>query len=737
MGASAICSIFMVSATMWAQPLIPGGGIFKTSYSANANVGSIVTGPRDAAISTVISVTNGTGSIGISGVSLTGNASLTNIGTGTLTGTLPLTGTSSNLVGTFTITLTTGDKINGTLTVPASALAGTGLTGSAAITGGTGAYAGATGSFPTITGTLQVGLTISITFTGAGTINTSGSGGGGGGASSSPVVTDVLDAASNTKDVAQGSIFIVKGSGLSAAGYTAMSFPLPTTSGGVSVKFAPLGTGAAGGGTSAYLVYLYNLSGVNQIAAVVPSNLAVGTYDVSVTYNGATGVIAGGVKVVQRKPALFTADSTGTGLAVVQNYISAAQLDIDRLTTFSSGGFTFSPARPGQTLIAWATGFGPVSSADNTASPGFDFNANGVNVQVLVGGMSIKPLYAGRAPGLAGADQFNFVLPANVPTGCAVSFQLSMNGVLSNPSFIAIAPDGNSTACVQPGFTTSQLQSYDNGAAYTVGAFSISQFTETLPQTGTVKIDAASGQFTKYTGSQFAGLVQAQAQVTASGACYVIHNTSSTQQTTVTTTGIGLDAGNVTLTGPAGSKLTNQAFTEDPKSYTYSMNLGFEGGGFSLPGSINASIVAGTYTVNGAGGKDVGGFSASMTIGSPLTVTGGLPTVINRSLGQNVSWIGGNSSDLVEIIGSSSSITGSGLSQIVDSWTFVCTTNAGAGSFNVPASVLTQLPASTNGSFFVASGAVSTFSAPLTAGGKIDAGAFVSFVGTGSTPNYQ
>ena len=60
MGASAICSIFMVSATMWAQPLIPGGGIFKTSYSANANVGSIVTGPRDAAISTVISVTNGT-----------------------------------------------------------------------------------------------------------------------------------------------------------------------------------------------------------------------------------------------------------------------------------------------------------------------------------------------------------------------------------------------------------------------------------------------------------------------------------------------------------------------------------------------------------------------------------------------------------------------------------------------------------------------------------------------------
>ncbi len=742
---SAISSILLMSAPVWAQPaFVPGEGFRPVRFTHSKAAPSIAKDPREAVISTTISVTNATGSIGASGVSLSGAASLSGIGDGTLTGNVSLTPSASgNLLGTFVITLNgSGDKINGTLTVPPSALAGGALTGSVSITGGTGAYAGATGSFPNITGALSIGLSVSLTFTGAGTITTGGTGGPSGG--TSPVVSEVLDAASNTKDVAQGSIFIVKGSNLSAAGFAQMGFPLPTTSGGVSIKFAPLGAGASGNGTSAFLVYLYNQGGVNQLAAVVPSTLAVGTYDVAVTYNGVTGVIGGGVKVVQRKPALLTADSTGGGLAVVQNYISATQLDIDRLTTFASSGFTFSPAKPGQTLIAWATGFGPVTGSDNTASPGFDFSANGVNVQVIVGGVSIKPLYAGRAPGLAGADQINFVLPANIPTGCTVSFQVSMNGVLSQNAFIAIAPDGNSTACVQPGFTTSQLQQYDNGASYTLGVFSLSQFSTTVAGQGTVKIDSASGQFVRYTGAQLLGLTQAQSQLSASNACYVQHLVSTTQQNGLTINSTGLDAGNITLNGPSGSGITNKAFTQESKSNTYSINLGFEGGGFTLPGSTPVNLVGGTYTVAGAGGKDVGRFNANVSIGSPLTVTGGLPATVVRAAGLPLSWTGGNASDLVIITGSATNITGSGTNQIFDTWTFVCSTTAGARSFTVPPSILTQLPVTSSnplsgatGSLAVMSGVSSPFTAPLTAGGSIDSGAFTSFVGTLSTPAYQ
>jgi uncharacterized protein (TIGR03437 family) len=568
-----------------------------------------------------------------------------------------------------------------------------------------------------------------MSFTAAGTINTSG----GGGTIGTPVpsITDVLDAGSYTKNIAQGSIFVVKGTNLSASGYTALPFPLPTSSGGVTITFTPATGGA---GTPAYLVYLYNQGGVNQLAALLPSTLAVGNYNVTVNYNG-TASAGFPVQVVQRKLGLITADGSGTGLAVIQNYISAARLDIDRFTTFSSSGYTFSPSYPGQVLIAWGVGMGPVTGGDNTASPGFNFAANGVNVQVIVGGMSITPAYAGRAPGLAGADQINFTLPANVPTGCTVSFQVSVNNVLSNSTFIAIAPSASSGACVQPGYTTQQLSQYDQGAARTTGNFSLMQFTQTQPQVGTVKINSANGQFVKYTGFQLAAMAQNDVQVTTSGACTVIHNvSSSTSPTSGTST--GLDAGAVTLSGPSGSSLNNTAYTQDPKTNAYSIGPSIDGvPGFG--GGASFSLVAGNYAVNGAGGKDIGRFSASVSMGVPLTITGGLPSAVVRSAGLPLNWTGGNASDLVEIFGSSS--TGTGANQTTDTWSFICTTNAGARTFTVPSSVLTQLPASSanGGSLMVISGPFASFTAPLVAGGNIDTGTFIGLVGIGASPAYQ
>jgi hypothetical protein len=147
---------------------------------------------------------------------------------------------------------------------------------------------------------------------------------------------------------------------------------------------------------------------------------------------------------------------------------------------------------------------------------------------------------------------------------------------------------------------------------------------------------------------------------------------------------------------------------------------------------VNGTIVAGTYTLNGAGGKDVGKFTASMTVGSPLTITGGLPSTVTESAGLTLNWTGGNSTDTVEIIGASSA---SGSSNSTE---FICTTTAGQKTFTVPASILTLLPKSTSGSLEVASfGTAGTFSAPLTAGGSINFGSFVGFVGIGATPAYQ
>jgi len=715
---------------------------------------SLATAAQAATVNTTLTV-NGTAAFNSSDTALnvTGTATLTNIGSGgsTASGTFSATvslasvGSSATVAVPFTMTFSAG-TLTGTVTLPASILLGsaTSATGTGVITGGSGSYAGYSGSFPSLSGNGGIGAAgITVTFTGAGTINTTG----GGTVAPTPTITAVLDAASYTASIAQGSIFVVKGTNLSASGFSQLGFPLPTSSSGVQIAFTPASGGSP---TNAYLVYLYNQGGVNQLAAILPSTLAIGNYNVTVTNSGTVSAPFT-VSVVQRKPGVISQDSSGSGLAVIQNYISATELDVDRFTTGAVSGVTISPAKPGQPLIAWATGLGPVTGGDNTASAGFNFEANGANVQVIVGGMSITPVYAGRAPGLAGADQINFTLPANVPTGCTVSFQISVNGVLSTGTFISIAPSASANACVAPGLTTSQLQNLDNGGSLTSGGFELEHFSANIvvPSVGNVTetIASVAGGFTQVTGFQLASYAAVTYQP---GACYVTQSAaagqSTTTTTTVTTSSITyLDAGAVTLNGPSGSNITNAALTES--SDIYSLSISLQAAGITIPpaeaGIPNASIVPGTYTLKGAGGKDVGPFNASLTLGSLLTITGGLPASVTRNSGLTLNWTGGNSTDVVEIFGLSGSSS-------IGTATFGCITTAGAGTFTVPASILNQLPAVTASAITAGTGTgylgvfsspaaagSSLFSAPLTAGGTISNATFLALLGVEATASYQ
>jgi uncharacterized protein (TIGR03437 family) len=581
------------------------------------------------------------------------------------------------------------------------------ISGQVQLTAIAGSAAGTATVTASVTGGYSQTFTLTILPAGPGTVI----------ATAPPAITAVLDAASNTPNIAQGSIFIVKGSNLSASGYTAFSPPRPTASSGVKVTFTPT---AGGSGTDAYLVYLYNQSGVNQLACILPSTVAVGSYNVTVT-NG-TPVSAGfATQVVATKFGLFTQDSSGSGLASVQNYISASVVDLNRLTTGTVGSLTISPAKPGQPVIAYGTGLGAYAAGDNAASA-FDFSKT-LDIQAVVGGVSIPVAYAGLN-GYAGEDQLNFTLPPNVPTGCSVSLQISVNGNFSALTYISIAPDANSTACAAPGFTTTQLQNLDQGGTYTAGGFSLSNLAESVPQLGTETLGSVSGAFTRFTGYQ---LASSPASANP-GACTVYQSTSGQSAVATSSGGTALDAGAITLTGPSGSSLTNAALTET--SNTYSLTTSSSG----LPGMVNGSMVAGTYTLTGAGGKDVGKFTASAAIGSPLTITGGLPSTVTRSAGLTLNWTGGNATDVVQISGSSGlpltgSVTG-----------FNCTATAGQKTFTVPASILNQLPASSAGNGFLSVmsfGTPGAFTAPLTAGGSIDIGSFLGLAGIASEPAYQ
>ncbi len=700
----------------------------------------LVAGAAGAATITTTLTVNASGSFSATGVTATGTASLsgvTNAQNGQFSATLALTpDASGNLSAPFTITFSAG-ALTGKLSIPISIISSAGpVTGSGTITGGTGSFAGWTGTFSSLTGTGSLSTTtgaLTLTFTGPGTINTSG----GGTSTLTPTITAVQDAVAYTSKIAQGSVFIVKGSNLAGTGFNqAQSLPLGTTLGGAKITFTP----ASGGtGTDSYMIYTYNQI---QLAAILPSTVAPGNYNVTVT-NGTAASAAFQTTVVAHNFNLNTSDATGSGRAVIQNFVSASEVDINSFTTGTYAGNTISPAHPGQTLIAYGTGLGPITSPDNVAG-GVDLRSAEA-VLVIVGGEPITPTYWGRyAPG---GDQVNFVLPADVQTGCTVPFQISVNGALSEATFISIAPSATASACVSPNFTLAQLQNFDQGGTYITGGFSMIQLAETVASLGAIKIDSAAGGFTKYTGSQLAAIPPQQTSTITSGSCTIIQ-VSGSSGTLVSGSGVGLDAGTVTLNGPSGSNITNMAFTET--NNLYSLSIGEEGLPTTIPGIGNGKIVAGTYTLSGAGGADVGKFSASLTLSTPLTVTGGLPATVTRSAGLPLAWTGGSPSDLVEIVGYAGTTTGSGTTAVTNATEFVCFSTAGAGGFTVPSSILTQLPAVsaaaianfTGTSFLeVTSGVNPTtgnglFTAPLTAGGTVSA-SFLGFVGTGNQPVYQ
>jgi hypothetical protein len=232
-------------------------------------------------------------------------------------------------------------------------------------------------------------------------------------------------------------------------------------------------------------------------------------------------------------------------------------------------------------------------------------------------------------------------------------------------------------------------------------------------------------------------------------------STSSTSGTSPIIAGSAalLDAGTLTLTGPSGSNITNLAFTDTANVYSLLISEQIPGLG-TIPGmQNNGTVIGGQYTLKGAGGKDVGAFTANVTLASPLTITGGLPSTVTRSSGLTLNWTGGDSSDTVLVIGLSATTsintTASGTTYTENGAEFVCSTTAGQGGITISPSLTQQLAAVSSAA--ISSGSATSFlevtsipsgsgyaafSAPLTAGGSVSA-TFFALSGAANTPIWQ
>ena len=225
----------------------------------------------------------------------------------------------------------------------------------------------------------------------------------------------VINAAGITpaKGVAAGSMISIFGANLATAISIAPDGMLPQTLGGVVAR---------AGDRLLPLVF----TSPNQINAQLPDDFQPGDQLMTVSPPGQTDVRSL-FKIVRNAPGLFPVQ------VVDQVFAMAVHEDGSPITTDS-------PAKRGELITVYGTGFGPT---DNPRPLGFPIPVSpdylivdSATVQVADAVINAEKAFA--VPGRQAIDAVQFRLGDNAPSGTTASLKLTVNGVDSNTVLLAI-----------------------------------------------------------------------------------------------------------------------------------------------------------------------------------------------------------------------------------------------------------------------------------------------------------
>ena len=189
-----------------------------------------------------------------------------------------------------------------------------------------------------------------------------------------PTVTSVVNAASFQRFVCAGAIASIFGTGLAPSTARASSVPLPTTLGGVTVTVD---------GIEAPLYFV----SPRQINVQLPFGITAARVSLVVrTPQGDSAAIR--LDLLPTAPGVFTVAADGTGTPVLLSP------DFSLLDT----------VRPGQRVILYATGLGPVEAGDDSLQRAVE------EPEVYFGNQQAVVEFAGLAPGFPGVFQLNVVV---------------------------------------------------------------------------------------------------------------------------------------------------------------------------------------------------------------------------------------------------------------------------------------------------------------------------------------
>ncbi len=228
--------------------------------------------------------------------------------------------------------------------------------------------------------------------------------------------TGVTNAASFQQGASPGAIITIFGTLLTdfAGIQLASELPLPTELGGTSVTV---------NGILAPLFAVASVDEQEQINLQVPWEVAdEETVTILVHRDGESS-----------EPVLVALQPAHPGIFLVGAKAAVLHGDDFSLVTDAN------PAAPGETVVVFATGLGPVSSTPATGAPalGDPLSVTSFAVSAGVGSSPASVIFSGLAPGFAGLYQINMTIPPGLPAG-AHNILINVNDVLSPPAAIDV-----------------------------------------------------------------------------------------------------------------------------------------------------------------------------------------------------------------------------------------------------------------------------------------------------------